>query len=167
MKSFPAIVLSLFSSSLIAAELGQVTGVEAQPLIAQTKRLIEALKFVGTPLTGARQQTLERALSGENDAAVSTGIQAVLDPLCLAGVTINPESRVKVAPGPAKPILVEGGWTVFLIKVHNEAGVTAPLGVQSPNAQSMHNSPKEELRDRWLDLSTLDKQPLTATLGGL
>ena len=167
MKSFPVIVLSLFSSSLIAAELGQVSGVEAQPLIAQTKRLIEALEFVGTPLAAARKQALERALSGENDAAVSTAIQAVLDPLCLAGVIINPESRVKVVPGPAKPVLVEGGWTVFLIKVHNEAGVTAPLLVQSPNARSMHNSPKEDLPDRWLDLATMDRQPLTRTLGGL
>lgn len=132
MKSFPVIILSLFSSSLIATELGQVTGVEAQPLIAQTKRLTQALEFVGAPLTAARRQALEEALSGETDAVVGAGIQVALDPLCLAEVTINPESRVKVVPGPAKPVLVEGGWTVFLIKVHNEAGVTAPPGSAEP-----------------------------------
>jgi hypothetical protein len=49
-----------------------------------------------------------------------------LDPLCLAFVNVNPESRVKVARGPAKAQLVEQGWSVFLIKVHNDAGLTAP-----------------------------------------
>lgn len=160
-------VLFLLCPSLFGSELGQVARVEAQPLIAQIKRLTQALEFLGNPLPADRQQALVRALSAEDDASVGNGVQAVLDPLCLAGVTINPESRVKVAPGPARPLLVEAGWTVFLIKVNNEAGVTAPLRVQSPNALSMHNSPRDDLRDRWLDLSTFDKQPLTATLGGL
>ena len=165
---FPFITaLFLLCPSLFGAELGQVAKVEAQPLIAQIKRLTQALEFLGNPLPVDRQQALARALSAEDDDSIGNGVQAVLDPLCLAGVTINPESRVKVAPGPARPLLVEAGWTVFLIKVSNEAGVTAPLRVQSPNALSMHNSPRKDLRDRWLDLSTFDKQPLTGTLGGL
>ena len=142
MKFLSLLTLSLFSSSLAFAELRQVSEVEAQPIIAQVKRLTQALEIVGTPLTAAQKRALSKAMAAEDDDGVSSGVQAVLDPLCLAGVTINPESRVKVAPGPAKPVLVEGGWTVFLVKVHNEAGVTAPLRVQSPNARSMHNSPK-------------------------
>ncbi len=59
-------------------------------------------------------------------------LQAVLDPLCLVGVNINPESRVSVVRGAAKAALNEQGWSVFLIKVHNEAGVTAPLRRQQP-----------------------------------
>ena len=46
----------------------------------------------------------------------------MLDARCLAGVNINPESRVKVARGPAAAELVEQGWRVFLVKVHNEGG---------------------------------------------
>ena len=49
-------------------------------------------------------------------------------------VEINPEARVKVLRGPAKARLVQGGWTSFLIKVHNDAGVTAALEVESVNA---------------------------------
>ena len=49
MKFLPLLTLSLFSTSLAIAELGQVSGVEAQPLIAQIKRLTQALEFVGTP----------------------------------------------------------------------------------------------------------------------
>ena len=90
---------------------------------------------------------------------VVRGIQAVLDPLCLVG---EPSPGVSGRSAPVLHVLlVEGGWSVFLVKVSNEAGSPLP---SSPNARSMHNSPKEELRDRWLDLSTFDKQPLTPTL---
>ena len=54
--------------------------------------------------------------------------------------TINPESRVKVQVGPAQKSLVEQGWRIFLVKVHNEAGVTAPLRCSSPNAEPLHDS---------------------------
>ena len=64
-------------------------------------------------------------------------IQAVLDPLCLASVSINPESRVKVSLGPAAAELVQHGWRVFLVKVHNEAGVTPPLRLTSPQAAAL------------------------------
>ena len=162
-----ALFLILPVGGLLASTLAPVEKVEAQPLIAQCKRVSQALEFVGNPLTPIQQNALSRAMGEEEPSKVVRGIQAVLDPLCLVGVTINPESRVKVSPGPARPLLVEGGWSVFLVKVSNEAGVTAPLRAMSPNARSMHNSPREELRDRWLDLSTFDKQPLTPTLGGL
>ena len=39
---------------------------------------------------------------------------------------------MKVAAGPARAELVEHGWRTFLVKVRNEAGVTAPLRVSSP-----------------------------------
>jgi hypothetical protein len=45
----------------------------------------------------------------------------VLDARCLAGVNINPESRVKVARGAAAAELVQQGWRVFLVKVHRRA----------------------------------------------
>ena len=61
-------------------------------------------------------------------------LQQVLDHYVLATVHINPESRVKVEQGAAKPELVQGGTRLFLVKVVNEAGVTAPLAVQSPNS---------------------------------
>ena len=54
-------------------------------------------------------------------------IQKSLDPYCLVGVNINPESRVKVKEGQVSKELMQQGWRTFLVKVHNEAGVTAPL----------------------------------------
>jgi hypothetical protein len=61
----------------------------------------------------------------------------------LFGVNINPEMRVKVAVGEAKLELDELGWRVFLVKVANESGTTAPLKAVSPNAQRLFNSPRK------------------------
>ena len=89
---------------------------------------------------------------------------------------------MKVAPGPARAELIERGWRTFLVKVRNEAGVTAPLRVTSSHAQpvssrgprgfSMAPRPAQtisaaDVADRWLDLELFDKPPLAAALSGL
>ena len=57
---------------------------------------------------------------------------AILDRYALVHVDINPESRVKVTQGTAAPELVQAGTRLFLVKVVNEAGVTAPLAGGEP-----------------------------------
>ncbi|MGK0186147.1 MAG: hypothetical protein ACI9R3_001930, partial [Verrucomicrobiales bacterium] len=144
-----------------------VLSVEAQPLAAQATRLVQAMDYLGQPFSDSERATLSAAASNLDDATAVASIQRILDPHCLAVVNINPESRVKVARGPAAAVLVEQGWTAFLVKVHNEAGVTAALRVNSPNAASTFNSPKEAIRDRWMDIASFDKQPLAPVLSGL
>ena len=77
-------------------------GVDRQPLVAATERLIEALEFSGSPLAPELVRQLRAAGKQDDERAASKEIQALLDPLCLAGVHINPESRVKVQEGPSK-----------------------------------------------------------------
>ena len=84
-----------------------------------------------------------RAAPLADPAKAVAQIQEVLDPHCLFGVNINPEMSVKVVQGDAPPELDEHGWRVFLIKVHNEAGTTAALKVESPNARKVAGSPTE------------------------
>ncbi|TAH38745.1 MAG: hypothetical protein EYC70_03655 [Planctomycetota bacterium] len=155
-----------------------MTGVEAQPLAAQARRVVQALEVVGTPLEPEQIRALEAALGASDAREVVAGVQRVLDPLCLVFVHVNPESRVKAAPGPAAPELAQGGWRVFLIKVHNEAGVTAPLRIHSPNAEppylpsSGEAEPTQGLdmaavRDRWLTIESFDQRPLAPALSGL
>lgn len=177
---------ALFAPALSFAEpLPIVTGVEPQPLAAQVHRLTDALDVLGSPLSPDEMSALTAAANLADADAATAKIQAVLDPHCLAGVTINPEMRVKVIAGPAKPELVEQGWTTFLIKVANESGTTAPLNVFSLQAESVYsggsarNASDMKLRgkfgqtvpikaaDLWLDLQTYDKPPLKPTLGGL
>jgi hypothetical protein len=78
--------------------------------------------FLGEPLPPDHQRALDAAFKTADEASAVTSIQRVLDCHCLVGVDINPQMRLKVAPGPAKRELAEHGWRQFLVKVHNEAG---------------------------------------------
>jgi len=53
------------------------------------------------------------------------------------------------------------------VKVQNEAGVTATLKGESPNARKLAGSAEGEVRDRWLDLKMFDQQPFQPALSGL
>src|SRR5690242_16916381 len=112
------LILNLAISSRAAEQppLPIVNDVEWQPLAASVRRLQDALEFLGTPLSAADKDALAKALQAPGDSA-SDQVQQILDQYCLCGVNINPESRVKVAVGPAKPELLEQGWRVFLVKV--------------------------------------------------
>ena len=107
----------------IGQELPLITGVERQPLMASVRRLTEALAFAGAPLQPSALAALESAMANPNDREAVAAVQSVLDPLCLAMININPESRVKVAEGPVRKELIQQGWRAFLVKVHNEAGI--------------------------------------------
>ena len=173
-----AAVILLGIQAARAEELAVVKGIEPQPLKAQAKRVAEALTLLGEPLSADEKAALDKAIGDENVDEAIVGIQKVLDTRCLAGVNINPESRVKVARGPAEAALVEQGWRVFLVKVHNEAGVTAALKAISPNAEALHKrstgSPDPapsvkpaDVPNRWMDVAMFDAQPLVAKLSGL
>ena len=159
-----------------------VVDVELQPLVAQVTRLTEALDYLGAPLPAADKRALENAKALRNPAAAVRRIQEILDRHVLLDIDINPESRVHVAPGGARPELVEQGWRTVLVKVRNAAGVTAPLRVSSPHAQAVFSRgprgfsidprptqtiAERDVRDRWLDLAAYEKPPLTPTLSGL
>ena len=95
-------------------------------------------------------------------------------------VEINPEARVKVERGPAQAQLIEGGWTSYLVKVHNDADVNAELVVESPNAMPiLHRSSNEhrallentlspgQVANRFLELAMYQNRPLHKNLSGL
>lgn len=175
------LITGAFSGAGLSAAdaLPVVSNVEGQPLVAHVRRLIEAMDLTGAPIGKTDKAALEQAFASNNPAEA---IQRILDPYCLVGVTINPESRVKVASGPARAVLVEQGWRQFLVKVQNEAGATAELRAVSPNALALYeggfgaNSPSDKLYRRnrtfspaelWLDLALFNRQPLRKELSGL
>src|SRR5262249_4351160 len=104
-----------------------------QPMAQQVRAVESTLAYLGEPLPPEEHERINRATAGSDEAASVVELQAVLDAHVLLEVDINPESRVKVAQGRARPELVEGGTRLFLVKVRNAAGVTAPLAVDSPN----------------------------------
>jgi hypothetical protein len=141
--------------------------VELQPLDAQAQRILETLDYLGAPVAAADHKAVLEGTKNPDPVQGVEAIQRALDKYCLFLIQINPESRVKVAMGPAKPELVEGGWRTFLIKVTNEAGVTAPLKVESPNAGRLANTPKSQIEGRWLEILPYTAQPMKVELSGL
>ncbi len=166
-----------------ANEVPLVSSAALQPLAVHVQRLVDAMDYLGIPLGDEGTRQLDRASRMDDEQEAVRLIQEVLDPLCLLRVHINPESRVKVDRGPAAPVLVEHGWTQFLVKVDNEAGVTAPLRASSPQALPVHDSQalrslrpdlprvqnvqRDQVRDRWMDLQMFDGRPMEPTLSGV
>jgi hypothetical protein len=106
-----------------------------QPLAQQARRLEDALAFLGQPLPERARRGIEAGGAAVDEA---DGVkQAALAPCVLAKVKIDPEARVKVEQGPARDELVQGATREFLVKVVNQAHVTSPLVVTSPNAAPM------------------------------
>ncbi len=121
-----------------AENLPVVLDVEYQPFVAQVKRVIDALELLGQPLDRDERARLTAALDSTGGESAIRAIQGVLDARSLIGIEINAESRVKSSPGPVRPRLVQNGWSVFLVKVDNQAGVTAELAADSPNAAPLY-----------------------------
>jgi hypothetical protein len=157
---------------------GPVDPVPLQPLAQQVRRLEIALRYLGQPLAAADHLVINGAIALDDEKAAAARLQEVLDRHVLAVVRINPESRVSVEQGAAAPELVQGGTRLFLIKVRNEAGVTAPMTVQSPNTGRVYvpsrgsPEPRMELtgthvRERWAEFSIYDRPPMRQRLSGL
>ena len=156
----------------------EIPAVALQPLAQQVRRVETALTYLGQPLPSQDRDAIDRAV-GMNDAdAGASALQQVLDRYVLATVHINPESRVKAEQGAAKAELLQGGTRLFLVKVLNEAGVTAPLVVQSSNSgrvyiasRNVPEPPMEltetDVRERWADISFYTAAPMRQRLSGL
>jgi hypothetical protein len=152
--------------------------VPLQPMALQARQLSEALTYLGQPLSTSEQKRLNDAIAMADDAAAVDGIQKVLDSHVLANVDINPESRVKVEEGEAKPDLIQEGARLFLVKVVNLAHVTAPLNVVSPNSGDVFlrsnnqadpgiTLTPQESKERWADISLVQQPPMRKRLSGL
>ena len=171
------IVVAAFTicSALYARENAAVP---MQPFALHVRQLEDALNYLGQPLSTAEQKAINDAIGETNEAKAIGRLQQVLDKHVLCFVDINAESRVKVEVGPAKPELVEGGSRLFLVKVKNDAHITAQLAVDSPNSGNVYvqstgdSEPKMALTprdaaERWADISLFNKPPMNKHLLGL
>lgn len=155
----------LFASPAAAQPaLPEIEEVEPGPLRQHCRRLLQALESLPGSLPSEATRAMAALLRQDpkDGAALAAEVQKLLDPHCLVGVTINPESRVKAVRGAAPAELRLGRATVVLIKIHNDAGVTHPLTVTGP--QLVAEKPAEE--GQWLEATVLAHPPLTKGLGG-
>lgn len=172
------LTLALIPPLLAQEPLATHAPVPLQPLAQQVRRLETALNYLGQPLLAADQKEIDNAIADTDEIAAVKRLERTLDKYTLAVVEINPESRVKVEQGLAKPQLVEGGTRLFLVKVLNQASVTAPLRVTSPNSGDVYitsnGAPEPKLQlsphdaqQKWASISLYDKPPMARRLSGL
>jgi len=178
----PAVAALLVSALPLAVHAQEhqhpADAVPLQPLAQQVRRVETTLAYLGQPLPLPDREAIDNAIGMADAVAAASALQAILDRHVLAVVHINPESRVKVEQGAARPELVQGGTRLFLVKVLNEAGVTAALTVQSPNSGRVYitsrgspEPPKEltdvQVRERWAEIGFYTAQPMRPRLSGL
>ena len=175
-----AVLLGFVFSVKAQVEL-PVGVVDGQPLGANASRLIQAMEFLGAPLSPPTVKRLNSAISERDEEA----IQKILDPQVLVAVTLNPEVRVKVARGPAKAVLRQAGYTPYIVKVFNDSTVARPLRVASPQSGPVYSgaslgilkrqaqtelNDNENLKgkkDRFLSIEIFNSPPMTRSLSGL
>lgn len=162
-----------------AAEL-PTPHVEGQPLAANLMRLAQALEYLGAPLPAAKLSAL-KAASAKPDAAE---LQKLIDAEVLFVVSINPESRVRVARGPGSAKLQQAGYRPAIVKVINQGAITKPLAIHSPAAGAVYGGTyagslqreqqlklrsdvQQAVTGRFLQLEMFTSPPMTDRLSGL
>jgi hypothetical protein len=126
--------------------------------------LVKGLEALQTPLPEATLRELKGLLEKEpaEPLAAAEAVQKLLDSYCLVGISINPESRVKAARGPAGAELAKNREAVLLIKVHNEAGVTQALRIDGDQITAAAK-PED---GRWLRAIIVHDEPFARKLSG-
>ncbi|MFN9037570.1 MAG: hypothetical protein ACK5YO_14815, partial [Planctomyces sp.] len=119
------------------------------------------------PLPKETVTQLMQPVDNADEDSLTARVQELLDPHCLAAVSLRKDAAPVVVRREAKAELIEQGWQRFLIKVLNEPEVRVRLRIDSPNAKPLPHSPEEDVASRWLSLSMFDGQPMTPTLTGL
>lgn len=160
-SSFFSSILLFFAVLPAAADtdLPVIEDVEWPALRNHSRQLLRVLENAGSPLPAVTVRELTTLLQRrphDPEAAAAT-VQKLLDAHCLIGVSINAESRVKAARGPAIVRLQQNRPSLVLLKIHNDGGVTHALRVYGP-----------ELRGagRWLDAELVNDAPFAPELTG-
>ena len=173
------LLVPVWSGAQHQVEHDAAAPIALQPLAQQVRRVESVLALLGEPLQTNEHDALNRAIGEPDERRAVTLIEEALAAHVLLDVTINPESRVGVTQGRASPALVEGGSRLFLVRVRNQAGVTAPLRLTSPNGGRVSGGAWQEdhqpamtltardVADRWAELTLFDKPPLSPRLSGL
>ncbi len=179
-----AFATTLFLSQVLICldkSSGQSTDESEQFVFVQAQHVIDSLEALGNPLPQANLQAIRAGIQSRDRQSVENRLEEAAT--CV--VTINPESRVKVAAGQTAPRLQQAGYVPWLIKVVNQGSIQAALKITSPQAgpaysgeallsmqrqDQLHLRTKESLEadsDRFLHIEPYVQAPMRATLSGM
>ncbi len=125
------------------------------------------MDFLGQPLPANVRVELDALNKVSFNLDIGEQVQRILDPLTLGEVTIPKKGELQFHPSPNPPKLLEQGWRAFLIKVINQRESTATLRIDSPGARPIPESPANEVKNRWIDIESMDRRPMMPHLSGL
>jgi hypothetical protein len=100
--------------------------VEPQPYFASVRRVIQALRLVGAPLSPADEERITRLAEAPDPANVQAA-EAILARYTLMRVRLSSDGSTLTTPGDSPRELVEQGWRSFLIRVENPDALTVAL----------------------------------------
>jgi hypothetical protein len=132
----------------------------AKSTLATTALIANARAVAGDLKLQAAEQDRIASLKPVEATNAHEIIERALESHTLFLVHINPEMRVKVNPGSAKAELVTGEWTLFLARVENESGTTAPLQISVLSPASIPQPVA------WLEAKLVALTNLPVTLSG-
>ena len=176
-----ALALSLTVLLPLSPPLQAQAPLASQPLLANLKRVVSTLEFLGAPLP---ETIATRIQSFSTQDSVET-LQTLIDPEVSFFVEINPEVRVKVAKRPGPIDLQQSAFTPLLVKVSNQSSSTQPLRILSPqagpvyagmSALSAQRMQRQGFREtetpeadpsRFLQVALYERSPMSPHLSGL
>jgi hypothetical protein len=89
-----------------------------QPYFAGVERAVATSRALGAPLASGDEAELVALSANEGSDSIERA-EAVLDRYTLARVELDREGYGRTSAGAADRVLVEQGWQVFLVRVHN------------------------------------------------
>jgi hypothetical protein len=164
LRTSPIVFLFAILPTQADTNLPLVEDVEWRPFRAHCRELLMVLDKSPAALPAETVRSMRSLLDGKPDDPRDAvrGVQKLLDPHCLLAVSINPESRVKAARGPAAAELRQNQESMVLIKIHNDGGVTHTLRLQGPEILGADKHDE----GRWLEAKLVADAPFDPKLTG-
>jgi hypothetical protein len=144
----------------------ELDAIAPQPYFASVARALEALAKLGAPVAPDDADRIA-ALARQNDRAGVAAAEEILARYTLARLSIGADESLSIEPGAARPVLVEQGWKLFLVRVGNNLQRPVSMqfgGVISTPAQLWPALGAMSMSQRGYLFDTLNKAPLVEKL---
>ncbi|MEE2643063.1 MAG: CehA/McbA family metallohydrolase [Planctomycetota bacterium] len=155
--------------------------VELQPLVANVRRLLQALEAIGEPVSPTRRKKIEAFIEQGDLPGLQQGLQPLVD------LSLRVSANGKISGHPAGPglSLFRTGFKPLIFRVENRSGKRFELQAFSPNAGAVYSGTSQfslqrqqqtELgkaqnadgsTNRYLDIEVYTRSPMKRNLSGL
>ena len=156
----------------------QLYGQDNQLFFTRTNRLLEVLQNLHTPVPKEDLNLITKAIAANNKKSVIS----ILGKYALLRLDINPERKLTAKQGQAQVVLLQNGWSSFLVKVVNKAGIKSVLEIESEEAKKVYDGGEkiygmggdskgsvvtiEDIKKRWLDFQFYQDELISQNLSG-